>query len=201
MLQYVLYAIVGYVVIQMLRGGGEKKKEYQVELETAPTAEGTRARRSRGQLQRRRRGANTNFLKAGEYLTPGQRLVSNNGAFEAVMQSDANFVVYTTGSDAVPAGYRNRFVWNSGITSPMGDRARLNLQSDGNVCVSDGIRNIWCAMSGTHDTRLIYTLMLRDDGTIWVTGQHPDTYNYVWQFNVTKRRPSFIDNLVDRLNL
>lgn len=66
--------------------------------------------------------AGTDSLIPGESLTAGQKLVSPNGRFELVMQTDGNLVQLFLG----------RPVWSTGTS---GSNARLVLQPDGNLVV------------------------------------------------------------------
>ena len=98
-------------------------------------------------------------------LNQGEKLVSKNGKYTALMQSDGNLVIYTAGTPiwASNSGARgtppfrlvmqadgnlviygaNRFVWNSGVlrgTAPF----KLIMQDDGNLCIYDSKNSfIW----------------------------------------------------------
>lgn len=75
----------------------------------------------------------TSALSAGQTLSSGQSLWSTDGAYQAAMQTDGNFVVYASGG---------RPIFNTG-TGGVGT-ARLAMQSDGNLVVyaADG-RAVW----------------------------------------------------------
>lgn len=72
-------------------------------------------------------------LTAGETLNEGDAIVSSNGWFRAVMQSDGNFVTYNKAGSAVWATNTN-----------YGDGTyRLVMQSDGNLVIYNGSSSLW----------------------------------------------------------
>ena len=103
-------------------------------------------------------GAGTSTLNTGESLFPGQYLISPNGQFKAVQQSDRNFVLYN--SSGTPLWASNTFgapdnyivmqydcnlviygsnslpIWSS-FTGP-GSNCRLVVQNDGNLVIYRG---------------------------------------------------------------
>jgi hypothetical protein len=91
-------------------------------------------------------------LDAGGTLGVGQRLQSPNGAFEAVMQGDGNFVLYG------PAGW----TWQSGTSGSGATRAVV--QGDGNLVLYDAAGN-WKWQSRT-DGRGAGFLQVQDDGNM-----------------------------------
>lgn len=104
-------------------------------------------------------GAGTSTLNTGESLFPGQYLISPNGQFKAVQQSDRNFVLYNN-SSGTPLWASNTFgaansyivmqydcnliiygsnslpIWSS-FTAP-GSSCRLVVQDDGNLVIYRG---------------------------------------------------------------
>jgi hypothetical protein len=70
-------------------------------------------------------------LRTGQVLRPGQALLSANGQYAVVMQSDGNLVEYTFG----------RALWASGTSGHPG--AYLVMQGDGNLVSYQGSRPIW----------------------------------------------------------
>lgn len=104
------------------------------------------------------RGTNDNpvsaaTLRGPAIMTPGAALVSPGGAYQAIMQTDGNFVVYS-GSIAIWASHTSG---NSG--------AYLDLQSDNNLVLYSATgRPLWLA-GGTWRTGA-NQLLLGDDGVL-----------------------------------
>ena len=74
------------------------------------------------------------FLATGQYLSVNDYLVSDNGQFFAVMQSDGNFVLYRGSGPSDNQGY----IWSISHTSlPTGQYFAI-MQSDGNFVVYHG---------------------------------------------------------------
>lgn len=95
-----------------------------------------------------------NALVGGEELAGGESIVSANGAYEFVMQTDGNAVVYRIGAGAT---------WSSG-TAGSGDH--LAMQTDGNVVIySAQDRPVW--FTGTSGQPGA-TLTIQDDGNLVV---------------------------------
>jgi len=67
-----------------------------------------------------------NTLDQGNSLTAGQKLVSQNGKYMLIYQTDGNVCIYSTSG--------GKSVWNSGVTHTPG---KLKLHSDGNLVASD----------------------------------------------------------------
>lgn len=70
-------------------------------------------------------------LATGETLKTGEKLISSNSAYMAIMQTDGNLCVYKYVN-----GKQGSFVWCSmkhGFSN-----AKLVMQTDGNLCVYDG---------------------------------------------------------------
>ena len=79
-------------------------------------------------------------LATGAYLATNDYLVSANGLYFAIMQSDGNLVIYH-GSD--PA-HQGAFVWNSG-KAPGAGVYGATMQNDGNLVVTTGTTVVWSA--------------------------------------------------------
>lgn len=70
-----------------------------------------------------------NQLTAGEVLNEGDAIVSANGWYRAIMQSDGNFVVYNKAGTEV---------WRAPVRSQGDGYYRLRMQNDGNVVIYNG---------------------------------------------------------------
>ena len=70
-----------------------------------------------------------NILSAGNSLNNGEALISSNGYWMAVMQSDGNFVTYSK-----PAPEQQYFVWATQTVRPIGEY-ELRMQNDGNLVI------------------------------------------------------------------
>jgi surface antigen len=111
--------------------------------------------------------ATPDTLDAGGVLRVGQQLVSPNGQYRLVLQSDGNLVVYQQGSGAIWASRTvgsgvdrlvmqgdNNLVMYQGSTArwntaTVGTGARaLRMQDDGNVVLYAGSRAIWSTKGG-----------------------------------------------------
>lgn len=83
-----------------------------------------------------------NQLTVGETLNEGDALVSPNGWYRAIMQSDGNFVVYNKNNQAVWATNTN---YGSGSY-------RAVMQSDGNFVIYNGGSAIWATNTSSRAT-------------------------------------------------
>ena len=115
----------------------------------------------------------------GPGLTTNQELLSQNGTYWAVMQSDGDFVVYTGNYKAL---------WASNTNGHGSSPFSLLMQSDGNVVVyansSQCAANVACAATWASNTNskgsAPYVLVMQNDGNlvaydstlapIWATG-------------------------------
>src|SRR5438067_1913039 len=79
-------------------------------------------------------------LATGAYLATNDYLVSGNGQYFVIMQSDGNLCIYH-GSD--PA-HQGAFVWNSG-KAPGAGVYGATMQNDGNLVVTKGTTVLWSA--------------------------------------------------------
>ncbi len=118
------------------------------------------------------RGAGTHrdTLSAGETLKPGDALLSANGAFKAVFQSDGNFVVYRlcdeysdtatmingSGADRATLQGDGNFVVYAGSTAKSATMTngqngkRMVMQNDGNLVIyTDGGSAVWASQSSS----------------------------------------------------
>jgi hypothetical protein len=99
-----------------------------------------------------------NQLLPGEALLKDMSLVSNNGAYHAVMQREGNFVVYRASN--MDKGYA------SGTEGPTPE---LMMQGDGNLCMhvnggrGAGRPPVWCRGA---DSKGPAKLVLTDDGDL-----------------------------------
>jgi hypothetical protein len=121
------------------------------------------------------------FLKVGEFLGVDDFLVSPNGIFFAVQQSDGNFCIYHGSSPSDNHGG----VWCSMQHPGEGNYFAVQ-QSDGNFCVyhgtspSDNHGGVWCSMQ--HPGEGDYFAIIQDDGNFCVyRGTGPsDNHGGVW---------------------
>ncbi len=70
--------------------------------------------------------AGSNTLYMGERLNTGERITSSNGAYFAIMQSDGNFVLYTSSGQVL---------WHTGTFGGNYSSYIANMQMDGNFVV------------------------------------------------------------------
>lgn len=103
-------------------------------------------------------------LEAGQTLAAGQRLQSPNGAFEALMQTDGNFVLYGPGG----------WTWQSDTDGS--GATRLSLQTDGNLVMYTSA-NVWKWQTRTNG-RTAGSLRVQDDGNMVL---YDASSTWVWQ--------------------
>lgn len=123
---------------------------------------------------------NRDKLYVGQALNPGEELRSQNGQYNAVMQSDGNFVVYTKGG--------KKPTWASN-THGSGCN-HTTLQEDGNL-VSYTCDRQPCWASDTCGQRALYLVMQNDgnlvlygaDGPLWAsnTCREQDKLRVKWE--------------------
>lgn len=89
-------------------------------------------------------------LRNGERLQSGEYLVSEDGRFVLIMQTDGNLVIYGPG---------RRAYWSSNTAGNPG--AYLGVQSDGNIVIYAGGRARW-----TTDTNNAQRLVMQSDGNL-----------------------------------
>lgn len=93
-----------------------------------------------------------NILRPSDFLSPEQRLSSNNQQFNAILQNDGNFVIYHSSQ---------RALWSTGTCSL--SSKTLILQDDGNLVLYDrNNKPIWASNTFGNSN----TLILQDDGNL-----------------------------------
>jgi len=106
----------------------------------------------------------TDTLKAGDWLSLGQGIVSKNGRATLILQKDGNLVLY---GDKRP-------LWNAG-SGPGRGTTRAIMQADGNFVVYAGRAALWASDTRGNNSRLV----VQDDGNVvlyfgnnplWTTG-------------------------------
>lgn len=120
----------------------KKSKEENRRLQAGP--ESTPANVSRGD-------SIGDILPTNGMLQRGQRLISKNGQYIAVYQTDGDFVVYGSG----------RLLWRSQTAGRDGDR--LVMQGDGNLVIYKGSTPVWA--TNTVGGGAAY-LVMQDDGNL-----------------------------------
>jgi hypothetical protein len=88
------------------------------------------------------------------FLNQDEKLVSSNGKYTAMMQSDGNFVIYA-GSSAI---------WATGSNGKGVAPYKLAMQADVNLVVYGSSNAIWA--SGPRGGTAPYTLIMQDDGNL-----------------------------------
>ena len=108
-------------------------------------------------------------LSAGQRLTAGQSLVSSNGQFSLVMQSDGNLVEYSGGTTAL---------WSTGTNGNPG--AYLVLQGDANAVVYSASNTALWHQGGGQPISTGYFLQIQSDANvvIYTPGGSPVWANY-----------------------
>mmetsp|Transcript_13856 Transcript_13856/g.12562 ORF Transcript_13856/g.12562 Transcript_13856/m.12562 type:complete len:120 (-) Transcript_13856:128-487(-) len=115
-------------------------------------------------------------LGNGQTLEQGSFLRSSNGKYYAVIQSDGNFVLYTS-KDFVPSNAAWSTKTNGKGTGPY----KITVQDDGNLVIYDVNSPIWASDTyhkGTSPYRLIIqndrNLVLYDSGNTatWAAGSN-----------------------------
>ena len=107
-------------------------------------------------------------LATRAYLATNDYLVSANGLYFVIMQSDGNLVIYH-GSD--PA-HQGAFVWNSGVAPGAGEYFVI-MQSDGNLVIYHGNdpahQGAFVWNSGKAPGAGVYGATMQNDGNLVVT--------------------------------
>ncbi len=108
-----------------------------------------------------------NKLMAEQNLQKGEYLTSANGRYNAVMQSDGNFVVYQVSPST------SRAIWSTGSS---GWYARM--QNDGNFVIynQSGTWN-WTSQTGGRPLNMANYLIINDDGSLEIYAN----YASVWR--------------------
>ncbi len=95
----------------------------------------------------------SNTLKSGKTLKAGERLVSNNGTYRLIMQTDGNLVLYKKNTA--------KALWSTKTDGKSG--ARVVMQTDGNLVVYKGSKAVWASgTNGKSGARLV----LQNDGNL-----------------------------------
>ncbi|MEH2318721.1 hypothetical protein [Nostoc sp.] len=120
------------------------------------------------QLNKALAGAGTSTLNTGESLSPGQYLISPNGQYTSVLQSDGNFVLYDSSNNVLWASNTfdtevnniimqydcNLVIYDSNAIptwatfTTLGSSCSLQVQDDGNLVIYTG-DNVPVWASGT----------------------------------------------------
>jgi hypothetical protein len=100
-------------------------------------------------------------LSSGQQLTPGQKLVSQNGLFEAVMQVDGNFVVYDL--RFIP----HKVLFATNTTADYGPNT-IVMQGDGNLVIYINYEGelVYTWASGTNGQGGYYVIMQNDGNLV-----------------------------------
>jgi hypothetical protein len=118
------------------------------------------------------------ILRMGDSLATWGSLVSANGAYNAVLQSDGNFCVYKGD------GPSHQLLWDTGPHG--GDSFTLALQSDGRVCLmrKDTSSVVWVSPVISQSAPSFF-VKLHDDSTLCIhAGSGPcDDGGPLWQAN------------------
>ena len=99
-------------------------------------------------------------------LTENQKLVSNNGRFEAVMQVDGNFVIYAENRQPI---------WATGTNGVGLPPYKLAMQADGNLVLFASSGVTWA--TGIRGGTAPYTLIMRNDGNLVVEAS---SHHRIW---------------------
>jgi hypothetical protein len=120
-------------------------------------------------------------------LEQDKKLLSNNGKFEAVMQSDGNFVIYQYASVQHVEGDLKRVeesrqpIWATGTNGKGAPPYRLAMQADSNLVVHGSSGPIWA--SGVRSGTAPYTLRMQDDGNLVI---YDSANRAVWASNTQR---------------
>jgi hypothetical protein len=96
-------------------------------------------------------------VTSGTTLSAGDKLVSNDGLYDLVMQSDGNLVEYTAG----------RPIWSTRTSGHAG--AKAVVQKDSNLVIySETGRVLWAATGGGRSGS--FRLVLQNDGSMAIYG-------------------------------
>jgi hypothetical protein len=107
-------------------------------------------------------------LMPGQQLNVGQSIISKDGKFELVLQTDGNLVLYNRDSAA-----RDKDLWN---TRKFGGKKAV-MQKDGNFVVYDGSnRAIWSSATPRHPNAY---LVMQNDGNMVIYDKTKAIYSSV----------------------
>jgi DNA-binding beta-propeller fold protein YncE len=99
-------------------------------------------------------------------LAQGAKLVSKNGKYVAIMQTDGNFVIYAA----------NAAIWASNTVGKGSAPFKLSMQADGNLVIYANGRAIWA--SNTRGTTTPFKLIMQDDGNLCI---YDGASHFVWE--------------------
>lgn len=98
-------------------------------------------------------GAGTSVLNTGEFLSPGQYLISPNQQYTAILQNDGNFVLYDSS---------NNILWESNTFDT--EVNNIVMQSDCNLVIYDSNAiPTWATFTTTGSS---CSLNVQDDGNL-----------------------------------
>ncbi len=93
----------------------------------------------------------SNILQAGQNLMAGQQVVSQDGRYRLIMQTDGNLVLYSP----------NRPIWWTGTNGKPANR--LSVQTDGNMVLYGPATYYWASWTNGRGN---VTLVVQDDGNL-----------------------------------
>jgi hypothetical protein len=133
------------------------------------------------------------FIALNQFLSTNDYLVSNNGAFFAIMQGDGNLCVYRGAAPDANKG----FLWGALPRSQPNGSYFTIMQGDGNLCVYKGTGPgdnkgfVWGAIANSQPNQAYFAVM-QDDGNLCIyKGTGPsDNHGGLWCTNA-------IDPVVD----
>jgi hypothetical protein len=105
----------------------------------------------------------TQYLKA-DTLSENERLESDSSKYFAIMQSDGNFVVYSTGQ--TNGRGRDFPIWASNTNGKGRKPFRTVMQKDGNLVVYDATNSPKWASNTNGREKEPYNLIMQDDGNL-----------------------------------
>ena len=112
-------------------------------------------------------------LYSSQILKSGQELVSENGAYHAIMQHDGNFVIYFSGNFESENAIWSSGTWNHHYVRPF----YLRINYDGNLVIYDarnkpcwaikhiGNKDFWISNKSSEEF-VFYKLVLENDGNL-----------------------------------
>lgn len=112
----------------------------------------------------------SSVLLAGNALSRGQNVVSQDGRFNFIYQTDGNVVLYG------PSGA----IWSNGKTNVASDR--LVMQTDGNLVLYNGGTPVWASNTGGWNNPYLKvqndgnTIIYNSTGSVWGTGTGGQAY-------------------------
>jgi hypothetical protein len=112
-------------------------------------------------------------LPSGGRLDPNDDVVSNNGRFQLIMQSDGNLVLYDNVAGRKP-------IWTSGTQGKPVNNCVM--QSDGNLVIYGLPNPIWDSGTQGHPNAF---LRVQDDGNIVIYQPGPS----LWASNTVQALP------------